>query len=54
MEQLVYTLAQLKVKLQLGRNTVYRLIRDQRIRSIRINRKIIVPKEAVDDFLSTR
>ncbi len=54
MEPSAYTPAQLKIKLQLGRNTVYRLIRDQRLRSIRINRKILIPKEAVDDFLSAR
>ena len=38
--------------LDIGRNTAYELVRSGQIRSIRVGRKIRVPKDAVADFLS--
>ena len=38
--------------LGIGRNTAYELVRSGQIRSIRVGRKIRVPKDAVADFLS--
>ena len=37
--------------LGIGRNTAYELVRSGQIRSIRVGRKIRVPKDAVDAFL---
>lgn len=38
--------------LGIGRNTAYELVRSGQIRSIRVGRKIRVPKDAVAAFLS--
>lgn len=37
--------------LGIGRNTAYALIRSKQIRSIRIGRKICIPKDALLQFL---
>jgi excisionase family DNA binding protein len=37
--------------LGIGRNTAYELVRSGQIRSIRIGRKIRVPRDAVAEFL---
>ena len=38
--------------LGIGRNTAYELVRSNQIRSVKIGRKIRVPKEAVQEYLS--
>lgn len=38
--------------LGIGRNTAYELVRSNQIRSVKIGRKIRVPKEAVREYLS--
>ena len=38
--------------LGIGRNTAYELVRSGQIRSIRVGRKIRIPKDAVAAFLS--
>ena len=38
--------------LDIGRNTAYELIRSGQIRSIRVGRKLRIPKQAVEDFLA--
>ena len=37
--------------LGIGRNGIYDLIRQGKIRSIKIGRKILIPISAIDDFL---
>ena len=37
--------------LGIGRNTAYELVRSNQIRSVKIGRKIRVPKEAVREYL---
>ena len=37
--------------LGIGRNTAYELVRSGQIRSIRIGRKIRIPRDAVAEFL---
>ncbi len=37
--------------LRVGRNTAYRLVQEGAIRSIRFGRKIMIPRDAVQDFL---
>lgn len=37
--------------LRIGRSTMYRLIRDNEIRHIKIGRKILIPTEYIKDFL---
>lgn len=38
--------------LRVGRNTVYNLVRAGRIRSVRIGRKIRIPREALYEYLN--
>ena len=38
--------------LDIGRNTAYELIRSGQIRSVRVGRKLRIPKQAVEDFLA--
>lgn len=50
---LVLTVDETAKILQLGKATVYELVRCGRLRSLRVGRKIRVPGEALRDFLST-
>lgn len=36
---------------RLGRNKVYALLREGRIRSVKVDRRVLIPKEAVAEFL---
>lgn len=50
---LVLTVEQTAQVLQLGKTRVYELVRLGKLRSLRIGRKIRVPKNALLDFLDT-
>lgn len=50
---LVLTVEQTAQVLQLGKTRVYELVRSGKLRSLRIGRKIRVPKNALLDFLDT-
>ena len=39
--------------LRIGRNSIYRLIDDGQIQVIRLGRKILIPRNALVDFLTT-
>ena len=39
--------------LSIGRNSLYRLLRDGQLRSVRIGRSYRIPKSAVVDFLNS-
>lgn len=47
----VLTVEDLMPVLQIGRNTAYNLIRSGQIQSIRIGKKIRIPREAVLNYL---
>ena len=49
---LVLRVEDLMPVLDIGRNTAYELVRSRQIHSIRIGRKVRIPKQAVVDFLS--
>lgn len=49
----VLSVAQVCQILQIGRQGVYRLLRDSDIKHIRVGNKYIIPKKSVVDFLST-
>ena len=49
----ILTIADLYHILPLGKNTIYKLIADKRIKSIRIANKILIPKKFLIDFLET-
>ena len=51
MEQCTYTVRELAMKLQVSEKTVYALLHDQEIRSIRVRGQIRVPSSALEDFL---
>ena len=38
--------------LDIGRNAAYELVRSGQIRSVRVGRKLRIPKQAVEDFLA--
>ena len=40
--------------LGIGRNTAYELVRSGKIRSIRIGRRLRIPKDAIQDYLAQR
>lgn len=48
---LVLSVNQLIDVLNIGRNTAYELIRNGRIKCIRVGHQIRVPKEAIQNFL---
>ena len=49
---LVLRVEDLMPVLDIGRNTAYELIRSGQIRSVRVGRKLRIPKQAVEDFLA--
>ena len=49
---LVLRVEDLMPVLDIGRNTAYELVRSGQIRSVRIGRKLRIPKQAVEDFLA--
>ena len=49
---LVLRVEDLMSVLNVGRNAAYELVRSEQIRSVRIGRKLRIPKQAVEDFLA--
>ena len=49
----VVTPYDLQTMLKIGRNSVYDLLKNKLIKSIRVGKKYIIPKENVIDFLKT-
>lgn len=47
----VVTPAEAMRMLHVGRNTIYKLLKDNRIKSIRIGSKYLIPKKYICDFL---
>lgn len=45
------TVAEAGQALNLGRQSIYELIRTGRLRAIHVGRKIIIPRDAIDEFL---
>jgi excisionase family DNA binding protein len=50
-EQLVYTVEEARKKLRLSRGLVYQAIRDGQLPSIRVGRRILVPRAALEKLL---
>lgn len=51
-EKLVYNPKELEPLLQLSKNTINALLRSGRLRSIRVGRRYLIPREAVQQFLA--
>ena len=51
---LVLNVEDLMPILGIGRNTAYALVRSGQIRSIRLGRKIRIPRDAVEEFLGSK
>ena len=49
---LVLRVEDLMSALDIGRNAAYELVRSGRIGSVRVGRKLRIPKQAVEDFLA--
>ena len=49
---LALTVPEASEVLRIGRTVAYELVRCGRIRSIRIGKKIIIPRDAIAEFLS--
>lgn len=52
MADLTYTPKELIATLGLSRAKIYQLLKENRLPHIRIDNKILIPKKALDDFLS--
>lgn len=50
---LVVTVEDLARLLAIGRNTAYLLVRSGKIRSIKVGRRYLIPKTAVEEYLNT-
>ena len=50
-QKLVYTPHELRSVLGLGRDKIYTLIQEGRLKSIRVDRRILIPNDAVAEFL---
>jgi excisionase family DNA binding protein len=50
-QKLAYTPHELRSVLGLGRDKIYTLIQDGRLRSVRVDRRILIPSDAVAEFL---
>lgn len=49
----VLTVPEAATELRLGVNTTYALIREHRLRAIRIGQRLIVPRAAISEFLAS-
>ena len=49
----VITIDDVQKMLKIGRNVAYGLLRDGRIKTIKVGKKYIIPKKSVIDFLNT-
>ena len=52
MEIQAFTVDELAQKLGIGRNTAYGLINDGAIRSVKVGRKRLIPRQALVEFLA--
>lgn len=50
-EQLVYSPKELQPLLQLSKNTINALLRSGDLRSVRVGRRYLIPREALHQFL---
>ena len=50
-QKMAYTPRELRSVLGLGRDKIYTLIQQGRLRSIRVDRRILIPNDAVAEFL---
>ncbi|MDK2012265.1 MULTISPECIES: helix-turn-helix domain-containing protein [unclassified Deinococcus] len=51
-EKLVYNPKELEPLLQLSKNTINALLRSGRLRSVRVGRRYLIPREAIQQFLA--
>lgn len=51
-ERKTYTVAEAARVLGLGRNTTYELVHGGKLRAIWVGRRILIPKQSVEAFLS--
>ena len=50
---LTLTVNELAEVLRIGRNNAYNLVRSKKLRSIRVGRKIRIPREALQEYLNS-
>lgn len=50
----VLTIDDIMSILHIGRNTVYKLLKEGVIKSIKVGKRYIVPRKAITDFLSVQ
>lgn len=49
----VLTAAEVQAILKIGRNSIYKLIQNNKIKHIRVGKKILIPKQYLIEFLQT-
>ena len=52
-EQVVLTVTEVAVQLRIGRAAAYALVHSGQLKAVRVNRRILVPHAALQDFLLT-
>ncbi|AWN24265.1 transcriptional regulator [Deinococcus irradiatisoli] len=50
-DQVVLTVTEVASQLRIGRAAAYALVHSGQLKAVRVNRRILVPKAALDDFL---
>ena len=50
---LVLSVAEAATVLRIGRGATYALVRTGNLRSIRVGRKILIPRAAIDEFIGS-
>jgi len=52
MDKMLYTVLEAKEMMGIGRNRLYDLIKENKIKSIKVGTHIKITKESIDDFMS--
>jgi excisionase family DNA binding protein len=52
LERKAYTIEEAAEVLGIGRNTVLRIISEKRLRTVRCGKRVIIPIQALDEFLA--
>ena len=50
-QRVAYTMKEALELLPISRTTIYQLVKEGRLRSLRVGKKILIPVTAIDEFL---
>ena len=52
MDKMLYTVLEAKEMLGIGRNRLYGLVKENKIKTVKVGTHIKITKESIDDFMS--